>query len=250
MATKTAEAGETTHTPEASPSATPVAAFDEGRFFLELQSHMDRSFSSFKREIHDDIRSTMARHADASFKEHEKTRRHVAAMTTKVDKMWHKVYGEGPPSGGPPSEDISFALTEPSASPQKTIPQQISEHDATLAGVQGQIIALDSNTNKALEAINVKVDALTDLQKKQMGMRDTDDRGAVRKLMDGVVWILTDRAGRKFALTLIAALSGLATSCGTFYALSTGRLPLPTQMSPQGGLQPSAPGPQPPPPGH
>lgn len=210
-----------------------LPAFDDSRFFVALQAHIDRSFDEFKRELREDRRQDTNR----SVSEHEKTRKHVAELTTKVETMWKHLYGPTPPST---DGELAFSLTEPATKPDsrssalvntdaspktgpKTIPESISEHDSTIAGIQGQIIAVDAKIGR----VDAKVDALTELQKKQMGMRDDDDRRAFRKLLDGFLWLFTERAGRKFALTLIAAISGLATSCGTIYALNTGRLPMP-----------------------
>lgn len=187
--------------------------FDEVRFFHALDGHMDRSFSTFRREM-----------IDLSLKEHEKTRRHVAHVTSMTRALWIEVFGKDkPPPGG--GDAISFALTEPDTNPGHTrglrpiddLPSgKISEHDATLAGFQGQLIAVDA-----------KVESLVKLQKEQMGLRDADDRSVGRRIVDGFLWLTTKRAGHKFALTLVAALTSLVTALGTTYALSTGRLPLP-----------------------
>lgn len=199
---------------------TEPRVFDEVRFFQALDAHMDRSFTTFRKEM-----------VDLSLQEHEKTRRHVALVTSMTRALWAEVFGKDrPPPGG---DGLSFSLTEPDTSPGHTresrpIPPmtppsggKISEHDASLAAFEGRLIALDS-----------KVETLTKLQKEQMGLHDADDRPAMKRLVDGVAWLFTNRAGRKFALTLIAALTSLVTAAGTTYALATGRLPMPNTSAP------------------
>lgn len=215
------------HTQRTEQVTSKIPTFDDSRFFVALQAHIDRSFEEFKRELREDRRADTNR----SVSEHEMTRKHVARLTTKVETMWDHIYGKTPP---PIGGELAFSLTEPPTAPKsksgpKTIPQSISEHDATIAGMQGQLIALDSKVG----AVEAKVDELTKLQKEQMGMHDDDDRRMLRKLTDGFLWLFTERQGRKFALTLIAALTSLTTACGTIYALSTGRLPMPNAPVPQ-----------------
>lgn len=214
---------------------TEPRAFDEVRFFQALDAHMDRSFTTFRKEM-----------VDLSLQEHEKTRRHVALVTSMTRALWAEVFGKDrPPPGG--DGGLSFSLTEPDTSPghlkeSRPIPPmtppsggKISEHDATLASFHGQLIAVDGKVETVdakVESLKSDVAMLTKLQKEQMGLRDGDDRSMIRRLADGAVWIVTNRAGRKFALTLIAALTSLITAAGTTYALATGRLPMPNNSSP------------------
>jgi hypothetical protein len=217
--------------PETTSEPRVAKSFDEVRFFQALDAHLDRKldthFTAFRKEM-----------ADSSLREHEKTRRHVAYVTTMTKALWSEVFGKEPP-GGPGDEGLSFALTEPDTHPgytkgsrpilPTTAPSgKISEHDATLAGLQGQVIAVDGK----METLVEQVAALTKLQKEQMGLHEGDERSIVRKIADGTVWLFTNRAGRKFALTLIAALTSLITALGTTYALATGRLPLPSATTP------------------
>lgn len=229
-------------TPETETTA-PQAPFDEVRFFHALDGHLDRKldthFAAFRKEM-----------ADSSLREHEKTRRHVAHVTKMTTQLWSEVFGrDKPPPGGPGDDGLNFALTEPDTDPGHTkgsrpiLPTtapsgKISEHDATLAGLQGQVIAVDGKVETLVE----QVSALTKLQKEQMGLHEGDERSIVRRIVDGTVWLFTNRAGRKFALTLIAALTSLVTALGTTYALATGRLPLPSANTPS-IVQPAPPAP-------
>lgn len=196
----------------------------------------------FKAEIHQDLkglRANMTENADRSLQAHESTRRHVARLATMVKKMWTKVYGSDPPPPAGDDEDLSFSMTEPTTKPgAKTnaslqtaavkLERHVSEHDATLDGMSGRLITLSSNQNQLAEQVKL----LIGLQKEQMGRRDEDERPLLQRLFDGLGWIARERDGRRFALTLIAAVSGLVTAFGTSYAIMTGRLPSPTSPVP------------------
>jgi hypothetical protein len=109
--------------------------------------------------------------------------------------------------------------------------EQISEHDLTLQGIEGRLIAVSAATNKVdqrVGGVEVQVGTLLELQKEQMGKRDPDDgRRLLRRMVDGIAWMIRERDGQRFALSLIAAFTGFVTAIGTTYALVTGRLPLP-----------------------
>src|SRR5262245_23140191 len=134
----------TAPTDPAIPAAAPAQpgatqGIDEVRFFNALDAHMTRSFAEFRKDM-----------VNASVQEHEKTRRHVAQLTSMTKTLWTEVFAKAtPPPGG---DDLSFSLTEPDTNPghtkdSKPIPAapsgKISAHDATLDGLQGQVIAVD-----------------------------------------------------------------------------------------------------------
>jgi hypothetical protein len=170
--------------------------------------------------------------ADRSLHEHETTRKHVARLTVMVTSMWRRVYGSEPPPPG--VSGLSFAMSETGTAPssrttpedqarpattttteadaktgEPSIVQKVSDHDLTLAGLTGQVIAVDSKANELRE----KVDTLLSLQREQMGKHDADGRTALQRVADGFVWLAQERDGRKFALTLIAAIAGLIAAC-------------------------------------
>lgn len=165
----------------------------------------------------------------------EATRRQVVHLTKMVAVIWNEVKGDEPPPTPPgPNDDTSFmeAATVkplPDAKPVKPIAdlaEQVSEHDNDIAGVTGRLIVVETQTSELLR-----------LQKEQMGKKDPDDqRTILTRAFDGLTWIIREREGQKFALQIIAGLTGLLTAAGTFYALLTGRLPMPNAPPPTPAL--------------
>ena len=205
--------------------------------------------AEFRTEVRSDLKGLgelQKINAQRSIDAHEATRKHVAKLTSMTKHMWRKVFGSEPPPADTEEEAFTFSHEEhptgggigqlhkiapldghgrkaaPLGQQVEKHGESLSQHDASIAGLQGQVIALSSKTNELLS-----------LQKEQMGKRpEGDTRSFAQRVLDGIQWVFSNRAGQKYLLTLIAALSGMITAAGTTYALATGRLPYPGQSSP------------------
>jgi hypothetical protein len=196
--------------------------------------------------VHEDVKGlhdTLRQNADQSLDAHEQTRKHVDRLAVNVvlnmemtRTLWTHSFGDRPPPK-PPESGQSLALLE---HPSARIPRpsergvvktsrasdpavdaaiaehkrQITDHDGLIYSLKGEIIAVDAQVKEILN-----------LQKRQMGIRETkDERVLLRRLADA----LLSRQNQKFVLLMVGAITGLVTACGTTYALVTGRLPLPS----------------------
>jgi hypothetical protein len=200
--------------------------------------------------VHDDVRGlqeTIRRNADQSLDAHEQTRKHLDRMAVHVTlnmemtrTLWEHSFGDRPPPKPPESGHSLALLDQGSVKSGAKIPRpserggiktsrasdpavdaaiaehkrQITDHDGLIYSLKGEIIAVDAQLKELLN-----------LQKKQMGIRETkDERAFLRRFVDA----LMSRQTQKFVLLMVGAITGLVTACGTTYALMTGRLPLPT----------------------
>ena len=207
----------------------------------QILEQINATLVNFKREVSEDInglKSNIKEGTDRTLAAHEGTRRHVVRLTKMVGEVWKEVYGSKPPPP-PPGKDaeLSFALSDEDDTrttktgeeePEKPrMFEQVSEHDSTLEGLHAQIIVTDGRTAKVEETVG----ELLKLQKEQMGKKNPDDeRGVLRRLVDGMLWGIKEREGQKFLLTMVASITGLITALGTTYALMTGRLPMPNSV--------------------
>ena len=229
--------------------------------------------STFRAELKADhnkdvqgLHAIVKQEADRTIAAQESTRRQVVHLTQMTYSLWRKVRGSEPPPPPPSAnDDISFTDAARAAAKEKQLRQtgsqkpvmplddladeiektagKVSSHDNDIAGVTGRLLAVESQTAEVLR-----------LQKEQMGKKDTskkDERGPFTRLVDGLVWAVRDREGQKTVGAVVAGITGIITALGTWYALLTGRLPLPnTPAQPAHALTAPAPAPPPPPPLH
>lgn len=216
----------------------------------EFKKDTHQDLSQFKQEVRDDMRG-LNKHVKEStevyVRAQEANGRQMTHLTRVVSSLWRDTHGSEPPPP-PPHDDAAMSFVE-AANPSSDIAgshsttkdlvagelagrldpqvQKISEHDASIAGVQGQLITVSATANQALK----NSEELLALQKEQMGKKEPgDERGVFTRLVDGLVWVVKEREGQKFALMLLAGITSLVTALGTTYALMTGRLPMPTSL--------------------
>lgn len=214
------------------------------RFKVDLDEHearMERRMKDMKKEIQ-----------SSSLQSHEATRKQVQSINLKVDELWRTVKGSDPPppekgSGIAPQATAPRPASNPGERRPTSIADQVTEHEGDIATIQGSVLRVDGR----VESVDDKVDALAsvvnelkDLQVKQMhsqGIKtEEESRSFWKRLGDGVIWAFKEPEGRKFALTMMAAITSLVTAAGTTYALITGRLPMPNADRPPPALhQPS-----------
>lgn len=221
----------------------------------EMRDYLDRMHKDIKDTVDDRFKTVEIRlrdQADQSLQSHEATRKQVGALGRMVTTLWREVKGSDPPppeGGGMPPTAVM------------PMDEKLSEHDLTIAAIQGQIIAIDSKANaikddaaaskaaaeKALEKTTAlegqtkealtlakETKELNERQLKAMGVKtEAEEKSRVlTKLVDLCIWMFKEREGQKFALAGFAALTSLVTALGTTYAIITGRLPLPNSTPP------------------
>lgn len=210
----------------------------------ELKDYLDNLRTDLKETVETRVgalEKRISENADTSLASHEATRKQVSALGRMVTHLWKQVKGSDPP---PPADDDGNPLPNPAGKP---LDEQLTDHDLTIAALQGQVINVDSKVNVVKEEMATKahVDAIksdltnaigqvaeqNDRQLKALGVRPPADpeRNAIGKLVDLLVWAFKEPEGRKQAILTLGAITSLITAVGTTYALITGRLPLPNQ---------------------
>ena len=213
---------------------------------------MDSKLKEYLENLRTDLKSSVSslehrikENADTSLASHEATRKQVSALGRMVTHLWKQVKGSDPP---PPADDDGNIISLPGGKPMD---EQLTDHDLTIAAMQGQVISVDAKVNTVKEemATKVHVDAVRDdlllvveqvriqneRQLKAMGLRPeepTAGRSALLRFVDLLGWMVQEPEGRRFGMTMLGALTSFVTAAGTTYALVTGRLPLPTQSVP------------------
>ena len=238
----------------------------------DVGDELKKLLSGFREELKADhnkdiqgLHKIVKQEADRTIAAQESTRRQVVHLTQMTYSLWRNVRGSEPPPPPPSAhEDISFTEAAKETAEEKLrqtgsqkpiLPLddladeiektagKVSSHDNDIAGVTGRLLAVESQTAEVLR-----------LQKEQMGKKDKnrkDERGLFTRLVDGLVWAVRDREGQKTVGAVVAGITGIITALGTWYALLTGRLPLPsTPTQPAHALTAPAPAPPPPPPLH
>lgn len=212
---------------------------ETGKFITaELGAMLD----SFAQGFHADIRRlghTMKDHHGVSMHAHEQTRRNIVYLTRGYAELYREVKGEDPPPP-PPEDDGTFmeALkpprprlpSHPESKPLVDLTKAVSENDSDIDEVKGRLLKVESQTSETRD----QVGELLKLQKEQMGRPDKveDRRTSFSKLVDGFLWALRDREGQKTVGAVGAFIFSTVTAIGTWYAIFTGRLPLPNTALP------------------
>lgn len=210
-------------------------AFTDGEIIHQIQISFDNSLRVHGAEIQKDLKRIEEKinvNANRSVEEHEKTRKHFGTVASAIKTLWHRVFDTPPPA------DLDYAFgpeakTDPHKKPTvprpagepKPLAQQVSDHDASIAGIHGNVIALDAELKAhRAETQEARLETRKDLDavKRQIGVRETEGRSNTRKLVDMIVSLFTTARGLRTIGTIIAAL-------GYWYAISTGRLPTPAE---------------------
>jgi len=137
-----------------------------------------------------------------------------------LKSLWRKVHGSDPPpaningsvsvipSSPPLDEQVEAAYEKAS----ETL-QMASSHDLDIHGIKSQLVVLQQGQEK-LQGMNSK-------QNERQGVD-----------AEGISYLFKTRDGRKFVLSLIAAVTGLLTAGGTIYAVATGKMILAPEAKP------------------
>jgi hypothetical protein len=143
--------------------------------------------------LRSEMRSENKSIKEASVEAHEKTRRHVLALTHMFRVLWTTVKGSEPPPPPPPGAELVFSMNEPIPKTAVIpIDDKISSHDLSLAAVEGQLIAVSSAQNETKE----QVTELLKLQKEQMGKHE-EGVAIVKRIADTLGWLMWTSDGRK-----------------------------------------------------
>jgi hypothetical protein len=245
---------DTAVTPSPKPTDTGIYIAHEVKalleeFRVELKSDLDKQVSG--------VNTLVKQQADRTIVAQEGTRRQVVHLTKMTYSLWRNVRGSDPPPPPPAAneaEDISFAeaAKDPlrqtgsnrAIKPLDDLTEEleknaalVSTHDGDIAAVQGRLLVVETQNKMVIrqneEVIGQNAELLK-LQKEQMGKKDPKDvRGALTRLVDGVIWAFKEREGQKFTMIVLGGATSLITAIGTTYALISGRLPMPTHPPPQ-----------------
>jgi len=221
----------------------------------DLKSTVDERFESMKSEV----KAQLQEQKNISLESHEATRRQVSALGSMVSTLWREVKGSDPP---PPPDGRQSVFPQ-----EKAMRETVSEHDLTIASIQGEIIGVNSalkeirdNTvtkdehaelKRAIDDVRCvtitkdehadllktveEVRAINARQTTAMGIRmepKEEQPGLAVRAFEFMQWLFKEREGQKFVLTTIAALTSLVTTIGTVYAAMTGHFPLSTTPAP------------------
>ena len=212
-----------------SDSARPT---DTGRFVAnEVRQMLDQ----LAKDVSEDVKGINQHVTDTTntvLRSHQAMRHQLVHVTKMTATMWRRVMGSEPPPAPPPrSEDVSFTeahqegVAEAEKERQPSLVdevEKIGEQQGEIDELRGQLLAVKSQTAELLS-----------LQKEQMGKKDPNDqRRTLAKLVDGFLWVLKEREGQKTAGAIVAGITGIITAAGTWYALVTGRLPMPNTTAP------------------
>ena len=212
-----------------SPDASP-----QSLLIGELHAVLD-AFREEQRREAASLRSYIRSTTDETLASHELSRRHIVHLAGLTGEVWREVFGAGrPPPSPPPGSDqeIRAALTPldtasrpPSSDAMSTGKRgKVSEHDVSIDAIMGHVLALQDS----VATLQPMVEETHHLQREQMGKRDpADHRKRSRRLKDGILWMIRERDGQRFALALIAALVPLVSALGASYAVARGRVVLP-----------------------
>lgn len=192
---------------------------------------MDPGLKDLLNDFEKRISERLTANANKSLEHHQAHAQRLDTLTRNVSALWRKVNGSDPP---PPNVNPSMAP------PGKGLDDKLSSHDLDIAGIHGNLIAVDSKVGEVktevgevksevgevkseLGAVRGELESVRQINQKQsekMGIGKT-----------GSEWLFSPE-GLKSVGTLVAALTGLVTAIGTFYALMTGRLPTPVSPLP------------------
>lgn len=223
----------------------------------ELKAYLDKMAQAQRDDVQG-LHKRLKENADQSLSAHEATRKAVAKVNQKVDTLWRHNFGDdaAPPSPGgalaevtlpplaapkPKNAHAMSMVTPPEFQPLEA---KVSSHDGSIADLTGRIMTMASEL-KETKAAQKETLELTKKQTSAMGIKgtETDERSFLTRLFDGLAWMVKEREGQRYTLSMVAAITGLITTVGTTYAIMTGRLPLPSQVVPT-LQQPYAPPPQ------
>lgn len=155
---------------------------------------------------------------------HEATRREFQNVKAQMKQLWTSVKGSEPPP--PPGARI-----EPLDSQIEQSQEKLSQHDLEIDSVKAGVIVVE----KKVEDLRGDMTRLLALQEKQtsaMGLHAEKPKSLGESFTHFVSWVVTEKEGQKFILTVFTALTTLVGALGTLYALATGRLPTPTSPKP------------------
>ena len=176
-----------------------VPAYRGGTPESALVGEVMHHIETMNQDLLKNVDARLQKHAASSAEAHETTRRHVLQLTHIMKVLWRSVKGSEPPPP-PTNGELAYSMTEGSGSPfepskafpggklpgeQEPLDEKISLHDESIAGVQGQIIALQVGQAELLK-----------LQKEQMGKHE-EGVAFVKRIADTMNWMLTTSDGRK-----------------------------------------------------
>lgn len=217
---------------------------------------MDEALKAFLGELKQEIKTeinglhdVIKRNADQSVSAHEATRRTLASFQVSLNHLWRRVEGSDPPpplagSGleGLDVDEKTAKAVERAEAALPAVPEgakdidelgrQVTGHNTTIEALSGRMSSLEDEVKTVKEHVTESLD-LQRRQTEAMGIKtEADTRSVLTRLVDGLAWMVKEREGQKFALSMFAAATGLVTAVGTTYAILTGRLPLPTAQVP------------------
>ena len=205
---------------------------DTGKYVAaEVKSYLDEMAKTVQADM-SKLSAKMSADTEALLRSHEATRRQVVHVTRVSAKIWRAVMGNvEPPRPPSPGDDTSFMEAQKeglSEGVREKSPSLVDEFEGKIGAQQGEIDELRGQ----LLAVKATAAEVLRLQREQMGKKDPNDkkkdkRSSIEKLVDGFLWVLKDREGQKTAGAIVAGITGILTAAGTWYALMTGRLPMP-----------------------
>lgn len=222
----------------------------------EITKQVRDLLNDFRKDFRDErkqIGETVTAQAERTIAAQEDMRKQVVHLTKMTYSLWRNVRGDDPPPPPPtPEESFEQAAKDPlkqtgsqkAIKPLGDLTEDVEETAETIASHASDIAIIHTQ----ISDVKKRQDELLSLQKEQMGKKDEQDpRSVGARILDGLVWVVKEREGQKFAATMIAGLTGLVTALGTTYAIVTGRLPLPTSPVNQPALVSPSPAPALPP---
>jgi hypothetical protein len=193
------------------------------RAMVPVMTKIGQEFDSFRAHL------THQSHVNAE--EHRLINKQLNGVVETVDTLWRQVNGSDPPPPKGAPHLNGAVVIEPLDERVDQTRGKVSEHELTIASHQGRLIAMDSEIKETKDML-MKVLHLQERQTQAMGIQEREKKTILTELGRTIYWMVREKEGQKFAASMLAAITGLVTACGTTYALLTGRLPMPTSPAP------------------